>query len=62
MKIVLAITGIAIVGGLVLGLLFVRWANSDEQVGGLQKERERESAKSFQVRQINFHNSDLLIL
>lgn len=45
MKIILAILGIVIVGVLILGYLFVRWANQPEQVAELKRTREAEATK-----------------
>ena len=45
MKIILAILGIGIVGILILGFLFVRWANQPEQVAELKRTREAEATK-----------------
>ncbi len=48
MKILLAIAGVVIIGVLILGFLFVRWANQPENVAALQKEREREAAQKIE--------------
>lgn len=45
MKIVLAILGVIIVGFIILVFLFVRWANSPEQVAEFKKMKETEAAK-----------------
>lgn len=48
MKIIFAFLAIIIIGVLVLGFLFVRWANQPENVAALQKEREREAAQKIE--------------
>lgn len=48
MKIIVAIFAVIIIGLLVLGFLFVRWANSPEQVAALKKAREREAAQKIE--------------
>lgn len=48
MKIVLAILAFIIISVLVLGFLFIRWANSPEQVTALKKEYEREAAQKIE--------------
>lgn len=45
---VLAIIGVVIVGVLVLGFLFVRWANQPENVAARLKERELEAARMIE--------------
>ena len=45
MKIVLAILGVMIVGFIILVFLFVRWANSPEQVAEFKKMKEEKAAK-----------------
>lgn len=45
MKIILAVLGVVIIGFIILVFLFVRWANSPEQVAEFKKMKEAEAAK-----------------
>jgi len=48
MKTILAILAVVIVAVLILGYLFVQWANQPEQVAALQKNRETETAQKIE--------------
>src|SRR4051812_1700524 len=45
MKIILAISGVIVIGFIILVFLFIRWANSPEQVAEFKKMREAEAAQ-----------------
>lgn len=48
MKIILAIGIVMVIGFLILGYLFVQWANSPEQIAALKKDREIEAARKIE--------------
>jgi hypothetical protein len=48
MKIILIIAAVLLIGFLILGYLFVRWANSPEQVAEMQKQYKEQAAKKIE--------------